>query len=228
MNFENIEAWSKRNKWTSVVLTALFIVGVIFSITDYSNRLLTIGKEIIGYKAPVLFEAVGNGAMEKRMHLAKLEATKYKIPSSSTAVIKFINLPMLNQFRKNAIETDPESTHAIVASISPIKSASGTQVFDGADCRFGVQASLFDPIKMSARFEIISLSCTDNQGYAYSIEPKSTIGYISELGNPGIASVAIVDDDGYLTVNPEQNYFAQLFESIEAINNRGISLFGRF
>ena len=228
MNFETIETWFKRNKWTSILLTILFVIGLVFSVTDYTNRLVTIGKELIGYKEPIIFEINADGTMKERMTLARLEATKYKIPSSSTSVIKFISLPMLNQFHKNAIEIDPESTHAIVTSISPIKPISGEQVFDGGDCRFSVRASSFDQDHMVASFEVISLSCTDNQGYAYTIEAKTSIGYLSEIGNPGINSVKIIDDEGYLTIDPDNNYFVQLYEPIKSINNRGISLFGRF
>jgi hypothetical protein len=187
-----------------------------------------IGKEITGYKEPIVFKVNGNGAMEERLKLAKLEATKYKIPSSSISVIKFIGLPMLNQYHKNSVETDPESTHAIVTSVSPIKSIVGEQVFDGGDCRFGVQASSFDQANMVASFEVTSLSCTDNQGYTYDSGENSSIGFLSELGAPMINSVTIINDEGYLTINPEKNYFIQLHEPIENISKRGISLFGRF
>jgi len=187
-----------------------------------------IGKEIIGYKDPIVFKVNGSGAMEERMNLAKLEATKYKIPSSSTSVIKFIGLPLLNKFHKNAVETDPESTHAIVTSVSPIKSISGEQVFDGGDCRFRVRASSFDKISMVASFEITRISCIDNQGYSYRSDDEKPIGYLSELGSPMINSISIIDDEGYLTINPEQNYFVQLHEPIKNLGNRGISLRGRF
>ena len=206
MNYEDIETWFKRNKWTSIILTLVFVIGLVFTITDYSNRISSIAKKIIGYKEPVTFEINATGGVEQRVKLAKLEATKYKIPSSSTAVVKFISLPMLNQYNKNPVERDAESTHAIVVSISPITQISGNKVFDGGDCRFGIQASSFDQDKMVASFSIISLSCTDNEGYAYSLEPNKSFGYISELGKPGISSVKIIDDDGYWTIDPEQNY----------------------
>jgi hypothetical protein len=228
LSFEDFEIWVKRNKWTSIIMVVLFIIGTIFSITDQSSRLFGIVKNIIGYEEPILVEADGNGAMEKRLNLAKLEATKYKIPSSSSAVIKFISLPMLNYFHKTNAMTDANLTHAMITTVSPIKPTSSGQVFDGADCRFGLEASVFDKSKMKAKFEIVSLSCTDNEGYAYSIEPKHSIGYISEIGDPGVAFVKIVDNDGYLTINPEINYFAQLYEPIETIDKKGISFFGRF
>jgi len=228
LNFENFEIWAKRNKWTSIIMVALFIIGTIFSVTDQSSRLFGIAKNIIGYEEPILIEADGDGAMEKRLSLAKMESTRYKIPSSSSAVIKFIGLPMLNYFHKENSMTDANSTHAIVTTVSPIKSTSSDQMFDGADCRFGVEVSVFEKPKMKARFEIVSLSCTDNEGYAYSVEPKYSIGYISEISNPGIALVKVVNNDGYLTIDPEINYLAQLYEPIKAIDKKGISFFGRF
>jgi hypothetical protein len=81
---------------------------------------------------------------------------------------------------------------------------------------------------MVASFEVTSLSCTDNQGYTYDSGENSSIGFLSELGAPMINSVTIINDEGYLTINPEKNYFIQLHEPIENISKRGISLFGRF
>jgi hypothetical protein len=228
MNYEEFETWFKRNKILSFVLTPLFVIGTIFTFTDQSNRVISLVKSVVGYEEPVLIEVNGDGAMDKRLQLAKLEATKYKLPNSSTVVIKFLSLPMLNDFSRNGITKNPQATHAIVTTVSPIKTVSGGLVFDGADCRLSLEASFFDKSNMTARFEVVSLSCTDNQGVAYSIEPKHSIGYISELSNPGKAFVNINNSDGYLTIHPERNYLAQLYEPIESVDKRGISLFGRF
>ena len=228
MSFERFEIWTKKTTWTSIILFLLFVTGTIFNISDYGNRLFNVVKNIAGYEEPVLVEASGDGFMEKRMNLARLEATKYKIPSSSSAVIKFLGLPMFNNFITPNITNSSFSTHAIVATVSPIRSTLDKKIFDGADCRFGVEASVFDKVNMEAQFKIVSLSCTDNEGYAYSVDAEHSIGYISEIGNPGVPIVNIVDNDGYLTVDPNVNYFAQLYEPIESINRKGISLFGRF
>ena len=115
-----------------------------------------------------------------------------------------------------------------MATVSPIKPVSSDYIFDGTDCRFGIEASVFEKDSMIARLEVKSLSCTDNEGYAHSFEPQKSIGFVSEMGRPGIPFIDVIDDDGYLTIDPDKNYFVQLYEPIEAIDKRGISLFGRF
>ncbi len=228
MNFEKFEQWMKRNKITSTILFTLFILTTMFSISDVGNKTWIFFTMISGYEPPIMVKAIGNGMVEKRLNLAKLESVNYKIPSSSIFVIKFLTLPMLNNFNKNFGINDSESTHAVVTSVSPIKPTMEDIVFDGADCHFGIEASSFDQEALTARLELVSLACTDNQGYVYSNEAKSQIGYLSDLGNPNVASVKTVDDDGYLTVDPDKNYLAQLYTPIESIKNRGISFFGRF
>jgi hypothetical protein len=223
LNFEKFEKGIKNNKIFSLILIPLFIVSIIFSITDTGNRLVTFVKSVVGYEATESVEVNGKNKIEKRLHLAKLEATKYKIPSSSMMVVKFISLPFLNEFGdKNAINS------SMAATISPIKPVSGDIVFDGADCRVGIKAESFNKASMKASFGITFISCTDNKGVAYSYEPEHSIGYLSELLNPAISNVSVNDDGGYLTIFPENNYLVQLYEPIESIDKRGISLFGRF
>jgi hypothetical protein len=223
LSFERFEKGFKNNKVLSLILIPLFVLSLIFSITDTGNRLFTFVKSVLGYEATEFVEVNGKNKVEKRLHLAKLEATKYKIPSSSMMVVKFISLPFLNVYgEKNAINS------SMAATVSPIKSVSGNSVFDGADCRVGIEAESFDKASMKASFGVTSISCTDNNGVAYSFEPNRSIGYLSELSNPGISNVSVNDDDGYFTIFPENNYLVQLYEPIESIDKRGISLFGRF
>ncbi len=223
INFEKFENGFKKNKLLSLILIPLFILSLIFSITDTGNRLITFIKSVVGYEALEYVEVNGQTKIEQRLHLAKLEATKYKIPSSSMMVVKFISLPFLNEYNKR--ETINSS---MAATVSPIKSVSGNIVFDGGDCRVGLKAESFDKASMKASFGVTFISCTDNKGIAYSFEPSYSIGYLSELSNPGISSVKVNDDDGYFTIFPETNYLVQLYEPVESIDKRGISLFGRF
>lgn len=228
MNFERFEKKVKRNPIWSVVLTILFIFTTIFSITDIGKRILNLAKDIIGYKEPIVVEANGDGVMEKWLNLAKLQSTKYTIPNSSGAVVKFLTLPMLNHFDNYTIDSDKNISVAVVTTVSPLKTTSDDEVFDGGDCRFVVKASFVEPKKLNARFEINSVSCTDNKGYAYSIESEKSMGYLSELSNPGVSQVTIKDDDGYLTIDPSTNYYAQLYMPLKRIEKRGKSAVGRF
>lgn len=228
MNFEHFEQKIKRNPISSSVLAVLFVCSTIFSISDTWERLLNIITNFIGYKKPIVVTVDGDGAIEKRLNLAKLQVAKYKIPSSDVAVIKFLTLPMLNNYDDYSLASKQDTSLAIVTTVSPIKTTSDDKVFDGGDCRFGVKASSFERKTMTAVFEIISLSCTDNKGYAYSIESDHPMGYVSELANLGISQIKIINNDGYLTIDVETNYYAQLYAPLKNIQKHGISGVGRF
>ncbi|MEZ8103452.1 hypothetical protein [Vibrio bivalvicida] len=228
MGFTRLKEIISKNKIVISIAALLTTTSYVYEAKDTGMRFVQDMKQIIGYEQPIMVAVQGDGAMEKRLKLAKLEASNYSIPSSSSAVIKFLSLPWLNSPQSHIANTEQDSTFAVVTTVSPISSTQSEYAFDGGDCRLGVRASNIEKHKMIASFDIISLSCTDNAGYAYSIEPDYPIGYISALNNPGINKVKIVDNDRYLTIDPETNYYAQLYHPLEKIDKLGISFVGRF
>ncbi|EGR1479572.1 hypothetical protein P3580_06635 [Vibrio parahaemolyticus] len=228
MGFTRLKEVISKNKIVISIAALLTATSYVYEAKDTGIRFVQDIKQIIGYEQPILVTVQGDGAVEKRLKLAKLEASNYSIPSSSAAVIKFLSLPWLNSPQSHIAKTEHDYTFAIVTTVSPISSTSSEHVFDGGDCRLGVRASNIEKDKMIATFDIVSLSCTDNSGYAYSIEPDYPIGYISALSTPGINKVKIVDNDSYLTIDPEKNYYAQLYHPLEKIDKLGVSFVGRF
>ncbi|MBE4102421.1 hypothetical protein HJ111_17925 [Vibrio parahaemolyticus] len=228
MGFTRLKEIISKNKIVISIAALLTATSYVYEAKDTGIRFVQDIKQIIGYELPILVTVQGDGAVEKRLKLAKLEASNYSIPSSSAAVIKFLSLPWLNSPQSHIAKTEHDYTFAIVTTVSPISSTSSEHVFDGGDCRLGVRASNIEKDKMIATFDIVSLSCTDNSGYAYSIEPDYPIGYISALSTPGINKVKIVDKDSYLTIDPEKNYYAQLYHPLEKIDKLGVSFVGRF
>ncbi len=228
MGFTRLKEIISKNKIVISIAALLTATSYVYEAKDTGIRFVQDIKQIIGYEQPILVTVQGDGAVEKRLKLAKLEASNYSIPSSSAAVIKFLSLPWLNSPQSHIAKTEHDYTFAIVTTVSPISSTSSEHVFDGGDCRLGVRASNIEKDKMIATFDIVSLSCTDNSGYAYSIEPDYPIGYISALSTPGINKVKIVDKDSYLTIDPEKNYYAQLYHPLEKIDKLGVSFVGRF
>lgn len=228
MGFTRLKKIISKNKILIYITALLTVTSYVYEVKDTGMRFIQDIRQIIGYEQPIQVTVQGDGAMEKRLKLAKLEASKYSIPSSSSAVIKFLSLPWLNSPHPYIANTEHDYTFAIVATVSPISSTSSEHVFDGGDCRLGVRASNIKKDKMIVTFDIVSLSCTDNAGYAYSIDLDYPIGYISALSNPGIDKVKIVDNDSYLTINSDINYYAQLYHPIKKFDKLGISFVGRF
>jgi len=167
-------------------------------------------------------------SIKERIEQSKIDGVEYKIPSSTIAVGKFITYPMLNGLEKT-VRDDYLNTHAILSTISRISSDHGE--FDAGDCRIGVEGYQFDQDNMRAKFGIKSLSCTDNEGYAYAIESKSGknyIGYLSEESNIGNDWLSVVKDDKLMTADIDKKYIAMFIKPVNHIELKGRSLFGRF
>lgn len=135
---------------------------------------------------------------------------------------------MLNGLEKS-IKQDHLNTHAILVAISPIDSEHGD--FDAGDCHIGVEGYQFDKENMRAKFGIKSLSCTDNKGYAYTIEPENNndyIGYLSEENNIGKDWIPVIKDTKLMTADIDNKYVAMFSEPVNNIELKGRSFFGRF
>lgn len=169
-----------------------------------------------------------NQTIRDRIRLAKAESSQYKIPNSAQVIAKFLTYPMFNRFNESPVANNPYSTHAFVSTVSPFKTLNSDLVFDGGDCRLGIEATSINTSISKVKLEVKGISCTDNRGVAYSMDDDGYIGYVSELNAPGIASIDIVDDDGMQTIDVKKNYVVQFYSPINTLSKKGLSFFGRF
>ncbi|WP_045388706.1 hypothetical protein [Vibrio rotiferianus] len=157
-----------------------------------------------------------NETIKERLVRAKIEALDFKIPSSSQVEVKFLSIPELNR-----------QSDSIVTSVSPIRDAKTGRVFDGADCRLGLK-SIDVNKSQKATFNVHSVSCTDNEGYAYTLENDRPMGYLSEKSEPRKSKVNVIDYKEFPSINPNVNYIVNLYEPLSHIKNVGVSFVGRF
>jgi hypothetical protein len=56
LSFKSFEKWTKKNKWTSIILLFVFICGTLFSAVGYVNKIWVFSKEVVGYRIPIMFK----------------------------------------------------------------------------------------------------------------------------------------------------------------------------
>ena len=224
MNLEKVELFFKRNKTISIITIPLFVLTIFFSVIDFGERIVTFINDLLDYEEPFTIEIKEENLMFKRLLISKIESIKYQTPSSSSAMVKFINLPKLN----NDNTPDRDDSHSILSVITPIKSYESDKVFDGTDCRFLAEKSFFDEVEMKVRIEVKSVECVDNQNIYYRYSTSDYLGAVSEVSNLGDPYIKVIDDDGYFTIDPNIKYFVQFYNPIEQFERKGISANGRF
>jgi len=213
----------KRLKKAKKLVVSLFIG--IFVILGYVNDIAGVHELTSNYN----FRFLSNSekTIKEKLILSKIEALNYKLPNSQNSIVKFIGKPTFNYINNNKFKGF-YTNHAMLGSISPIKSQKRKYVFDGGDCRFSSEAVAFDEKSMTGKILITNITCIDNSNIGYTLKGGKYLGYISMINKPGISSVKVISEDGLFTVDSSINYIAELYSPISSFVKQGVSIAGRF
>lgn len=194
---------------------------------------LSVALGISSYVAPIdklihemgryRVEVPGNSEVERRINQAKMEGVAYKTPQSQNFLAKFINRPMLN-YANEPEKLGEYDLYAALSSVTPVKPVDQELIFDPGKCRFSGSATEYNVKDKTAKFAIEGLSCVDSNFNYYGIESRN-IGYIMSASNSATKKIpVIIDSDGYIGINPEENVRVMLYEPIRELEYKGKSL----
>jgi hypothetical protein len=148
---------------------------------------------------------------------AAAEGVKYSIPSSEMLMVKVVTRANLEA------DAGQEDRDFLFSLVSPFQPSSMDTIFRGDVCRFmGIGKGVSDD-KSEGFISITGISCVNDRGLAYSLmaPPSGRLGFVTSIENLASEGVAVVRDNGDLTLRQSDNVLIRFDKPIVALSEDG-------
>ncbi len=196
-----------------------WLIFLVFTVIAGSASIYSVAPSFLSKSDPEV-QVPGSNNIERSIFMAKMEGVKFTTPSASKVVAKFFVRPTVT------LSIDEDFSMFALVSVSPFKPKNSKIVFDAGDCRFLGYAIMFEPGSNKATFSVKTISCTNNENDAYSLEfadhKNSPVGLLSDLNEPTEMSISLdSDQEGFYSVPMFKNVLINFLEPIEELNYVG-------